>query len=73
MPCGWPSLDRHNVRLLGWSRDGRLYGVEWLGLGRAYDTLSKVNPIFDTFCVRVHVVVELVVYKDHFTESCSLL
>jgi hypothetical protein len=42
-PCERPSLDG----------DDHMQGVEWLGLGGAYGTLSKINPIFDIFCVTV--------------------
>jgi hypothetical protein len=45
-PSGLPFLNR----LLGQSRDGHPQGVEWLWQGGAWDKLSKINPIFDTFC-----------------------
>jgi hypothetical protein len=50
--CGRPFLDR----LDGWSRDGRLQGEGWSVLGGAKDALSKINPVFDTFCVTVQIV-----------------
>jgi hypothetical protein len=48
-PCRQLFLDRP----LGRSRDERSQGVEWLGLGRAKNTVSKINPIFDNFSVTV--------------------
>jgi hypothetical protein len=46
-PYGQPSLDRPLGRL----SDGCPQGVERLGLGGTEDTLSKISPIFDKFCV----------------------
>jgi preprotein translocase subunit SecG len=45
--CGHQFLDRP----LGQSRDGRLQGVEWKGLSKAEDTLSKNIPVFFTLFV----------------------
>jgi hypothetical protein len=42
-------LDRPLAR----NRDGCPQGIEWLGLGGAWDTLSKMDPIFPAFRVTV--------------------
>jgi hypothetical protein len=43
----WPGHQAHT------RMDGRPQGLEWLGLGVTYHTLSKMNPVFSPFCVTV--------------------
>jgi hypothetical protein len=59
--------------LSGWYRDGRLQGVKWLGLSRASDTLSKINPIFDKFCVIVQDLENLGDGSIKSDENCSIV